>query len=149
AEDLVGDRTDWSASPLVAALAGDAAALTALREEVRAQDLPEVPEEGLVAAVDPAHRAVPARVLAGQDLHDATQPGTSSLDRVSDLAGALNARGRSVLIDSQRRRILSPLVEIAAGRGLDELVFDLSPDPSLQRNASAALLRSLRRAGSH
>ena len=149
AEDLVADRTDWSASPLVAALAGDAAALTALREEDRAQDLPEVPEEELVAAVDPAHRAVLSRVLAGQDLAVATPPGTTSLDLVIDLAEELNARGRSVLIVSQRRRNLSQLVEIAAGRGLDELVFDLSPDPSLQRNASAALLRSLRRAGSH
>ena len=149
AEDLDADRGDWSASPLVAALAGDESARTVVRGQEAEQAVPEVPEEELVAAVDPGHRAVLARVLAGQDLAVATPPGTTSLDLVIDLAEELNARGRSVLIVSQRRRNLAQLVEIAGHRDLDELVFDLSPDPSLQRNASAALLRSLRRAGSH
>ena len=148
AEDLGEVREDWAASPLVAALAGDEAA----RAEVRGapgEEVPAVPEDELVAAVDPGHRAVLERVLAGGDLAVPTPPGTTSLDLVVDLAEELNARGRSVLVVSQRRRNLSQLVEIARGRGLDELVFDLSPDPSLQRNASASLLRSLRRAGSH
>ncbi|AXK45855.1 DUF4011 domain-containing protein [Brachybacterium saurashtrense] len=149
AEDLHADRTDWAASPLVAALAGDEEACTAVRGTAAEGEVPEVPEEELAAAVDPGHRAVLARVLAGQDLAVATPPGTTSLDLVIDLAEELNARGRSVLIVSQRRRNLSQLVRIAGSRGLEELVFDLSPDPSLQRNASAALLRSLRRAGSH
>ncbi|WP_394215459.1 hypothetical protein [Brachybacterium vulturis] len=149
AEDLEVDRGDWSASPLVAALAGDESARTVVRGPGSEQEVPEVPEQELVAAVDPGHRAVLARVLAGQDLAVATPPGTTSLDLVIDLAEELNARGRSVLIVSQRRRNLAQLVEIANHRDLAELVFDLSPDPSLQRNASAALLRSLRRAGSH
>jgi hypothetical protein len=147
AEDLAEAREDWAASPLVAALAGDETA----RAEVRGEgtESPDLPEDELVAAVDPGHRAVLARVLAGEDLAVPTPPGTTSLDLVVDLAEELNARGRSVLVVSQRRRNLSQLVEIARGRGLEELVFDLSPDPSLQRNASASLLRSLRRAGSH
>ena len=148
AEDLAEAREDWAASPLVAALAGDQ---TARAEVQGAGDAPspEVPEDELVAAVDPGHRAVLERVLAGGDLAVPTPPGTTGLDLVVDLAEELNARGRSVLVVSQRRRNLSQLVEIARGRGLEELVFDLSPDPSLQRNASASLLRSLRRAGSH
>ena len=148
-EDLETDRGDWSASPLVAALAGDESARAVVRDQEAEQEVPEVPEEELVAAVDPGHRAVLARVLAGQDLAVATPPGTTSLELVVDLAEELNARGRTVLIVSQRRRSLAQLVQIASRRDLDELVFDLSPDPSLQRNASAALLRSLRRAGSH
>lgn len=149
AEDLASDRPDWSSSPLVAALAGDEGARAVVRGDEAAAEVAEVPESELVAAVDPGHREVLARVLAGQDLAVATPPGTTSLDLVVDLAEELNARGRSVLIVSQRRRNLVQLVEIAQQRGLEELVFDLSPDPSLQRNASAALLRSLRRAGSH
>ncbi|MGO1481372.1 MAG: hypothetical protein ACTHWF_09625 [Brachybacterium sp.] len=149
AEDLAADRADWSSSPLVAALAGDEGARAVVRGDEAAGEVPEVPEDDLVAAVEPGHREVLARVLAGQDLAVATPPGTTSLGLVVDLAEELNARGRSVLIVSQRRRNLAQLVEIAQDRGLDELVFDLSPDPSLQRNASAALLRSLRRAGSH
>src|SRR5699024_2697830 len=70
-------------------------------------------------------------------------------DLVLDLVQELNARGRSVLVVSQRRRNLAQLVAIAEQRGIEELVFDLSPDPSLQRNASASLLRSLRRAGTY
>ncbi|MDN5898721.1 MAG: DUF4011 domain-containing protein [Brachybacterium sp.] len=149
AEDLEADLGDWSSSPLVAALAGDESARAVVRGQESEQEVPEIPEEELVAAVDPGHRAVLARVLAGQDLAVATPPGTTSLDLVIDLAEELNARGRSVLIVSQRRRNLAQLVQLAGRRDLDELVFDLSPDPSLQRNASAALLRSLRRAGSH
>ncbi|WP_010532591.1 hypothetical protein [Brachybacterium squillarum] len=149
AEDLAAEREDWAGSDLVAALAGDRGA----REELRtaaAAPRPELPaEQELVAAVDPDHQAVLAQVLAGQDLAVAAAPGSPTLDLVVDLAEELNARGRSVLVLSQRRRHLAELVEIARGRGVEELVFDLSPDPSLQRNASAALLRSLRRAGSH
>ena len=148
AEDLAEAREDWAASPLVAALAGDETARTEV-QDAAGTELPSVPEDELVAAVDPGHRAVLERVLAGGDLAVPTPPGTTSLDLVVDLAEELNARGKSVLIVSQRRRNLSQLVEIARRRGLDELVFDLSPDPSLQRNASASLLRSLRRAGSH
>ena len=148
AEDLAEAREDWAASPLVAALAGDETARTEV-QDAAGTELPSVPEDELVAAVDPGHRAVLERVLAGGDLAVPTPPGTTSLDLVVDLAEELNARGKSVLIVSQRRRNLSQLVEIARRRGLDELIFDLSPDPSLQRNASASLLRSLRRAGSH
>ena len=149
AEDLAADRPDWSASPLVAALAGDESARAVVRDGATEQDAPEVPEQELVAAVDPGHREVLSRVLAGQDLAVASPPGTTSLELVVDLAEELNARGRTVLVVSQRRENLSQLVQIARSRDLDELVFDLSPDPSLQRNASAALLRSLRRAGTH
>src|SRR5699024_9949181 len=138
------DRPDWVSSPLVAALAGDAEARAVVRGAEAEQEVPEVPEDELVAAVDPGHRAVLSRVLAGQDLAVASPPGTGSLDLVVVLAEELNARGRSVLVVSRRRRNLAQLVAIAQQRGLDELVFDLSPDPSLQRNASAALLRSLR-----
>jgi hypothetical protein len=155
AEDLAEVREDWAASPLVAALAGDETARTEVQgagaagQSTEGAEIPSVPEDELVAAVDPGHRAVLERVLAGGDLAVPTPPGTTSLDLVVDLAEELNARGRSVLVVSQRRRNLSQLVEIARARGLEELVFDLSPDPSLQRNASASLLRSLRRAGSH
>src|SRR5699024_3991319 len=93
-EDLETDRADWSASPLVAALAGDESARAVVRGQEAEQEVPEVPEEELVAAVDPGHRGVLARVLAGQDLAVATPPGTTSLELVIDLAEELNARGR-------------------------------------------------------
>src|SRR5699024_9655408 len=148
-EDLETARGDWSAAPLVAALAGDESARAVVRDQEAEQEVPEVPEEELVAAVDPGHRAVLARVLAGQDLAVAAPPGTTSPQLVPDLAAELNARRRTVLTAPQRRRSLAQPVPSATRRDLDELVFGRSPDPSLQRNASAALLRSLRRAGSH
>jgi len=148
AEDLTADRSDWVDSSVVAALSGDEAARGEVLETAQAE-VPQVPEEELVAAVDPDHRAILDRVLARQDLAVAAPPGSDSLDLVLDLVQELNARGRSVLVVSQRRRNLAQLVAIAEQRGIEELVFDLSPDPSLQRNASASLLRSLRRAGTY
>ena len=148
AEDLAADQLDWVASPVVAALSGDEAARDEVLQDA-ATEVPEVAEEELAAAVDPDHRIVLDRVLAGHDLAVATPPGSDSLGLVMDLVQELNARGHSALVVSQRRRSLAQLVAIAEQRGIEELVFDLSPDPSLQRNASAALLRSLRRAGTH
>ena len=172
-EDLASDLGDWASSPVVAALAGHGPARDEVRAGVREQeeghqdqddtlrrdpgrDAPEqddpdldvlVPEDELVAAVEPDHREALAHVLAGKHLAIAAPPGADTLDLVVDLAEELNARGRSVLVVSQRRRNLAQLTASAEQRGIDELVFDLSPDPSLQRNASASLLRSLRRAG--
>ncbi|MGY5766153.1 hypothetical protein ACXET9_13250 [Brachybacterium sp. DNPG3] len=153
AEDLAADTADWAADDLVAALAGHAGARALLRPEADGAsgeaEAPTIPETDLVAAVDPDHRAVIERVLAGGDLAVAAVPGTTSLDLVVDLAEELNARGRSVLVVSQRARNLAALAEIARERGIGELLADLSPDPSLQRKSSAALLHSLRRAGTH
>ena len=152
-DDLDSDLADWSASPVVAALAGHEPARTEVRAGIlhESENPPDIealaPEDELVAAVDPDHREALAKVLAGKHLAIAAPPGSDTLDLVVDLAEELNARGRSVLVVSQRRRNLSQLTNTAEERGIEELVFDLSPDPSLQRNASAALLRSLRRAG--
>src|SRR5690606_20957367 len=146
ADDLAADRADWTDHDLVAALAGDPDARAALAEAGAPQVT--VPEHELVAAVDPDRHEALEHVLGGAHLALTTPPGAEVLDLVVDLAAELNARGRSVLVVSQRRRHLSRLVADAGSRGLGDLLFDLSPDPSLQRNASAALLQSLRGAGS-
>ncbi|EWS81945.1 hypothetical protein BF93_14045 [Brachybacterium phenoliresistens] len=146
ADDLAADRPEWIDHDLVAALAGDPDARRKLAE---AGSTPQpVPEHELVAAVDPDRHEALEHVLGGAHLALTTPPGAEVLDLVVDLAAELNARGRSVLVVSQRRRHLSQLKADAGSRGLGDLLFDLSPDPALQRNASAALLQSLRGAGS-
>ncbi|WP_259557586.1 DUF4011 domain-containing protein [Brachybacterium sillae] len=148
-DDLESDPHDWVEHPLVAALAGDTDARTELTTAAQeAGDGEALDEAELVAAVDPDRTAVLQRVLAGSHLAVTVPPGTDGLGLVMDLAEELNARGRSVLLVSQRRSSLTALVHAAQERGLEDLVFDLSPDPALQRNASQALLQSLRRAGS-
>jgi hypothetical protein len=146
-EDLVTDRPGWVDSTLVAALAGDPGA----REELEPSVLPEpeeVDEATMVTAMEPDRRRALEEVLSGSHLALTTPPGTDPLDLVVDLATELAARGKGVLVVSQRRGNLAALAHLAEQRGLGDLVFDLSPDPSLQRNASSALLQSLRRAGS-
>ncbi len=150
ANDLAEAPEDWAAHPVVAALAGHEQS----REQLAAQrevtvDPFAVPEEELVAAVDTEHRAALAQVLAGHHLAAAVPPGTDGLDLVVDLAAELNARGRSVLIVSQRRRSLNRLMSLIAERGIEDLVFDLTPEPGLQRKAAQAMLRSLRGAGTY
>ncbi len=146
-EDLTTDRPDWVSQDLVAALAGDEEARAAMAAAVPAQEEGIDPLQ-LVAAVEPDHEAALARVLDGGHVALTTPPGTDSIPLVIDLAEELNARGRSVLVVSQRRRSLARIAELAEERGLADLLFDLSPDPALQRNASEALLMSLRGAGS-
>ena len=150
AADLAEDQQDWAAHDLIAAFAGDETARETLAAQAATEIDPEtVPEGELVAAVDPDHRRVLARILAGHHVTAATAPGVNDLGLVVDLAAELTARGKRVLVVSQRRRSLAELVRLADERGLSDLVFDLSPDPALQRNASAALLQSLRAAGSY
>ncbi|WP_460475941.1 hypothetical protein [Brachybacterium huguangmaarense] len=147
ADDLATDREEWTASTLVAALAGDEQARTELAAAGRPTPTPIDPRD-LVAAVEPEHETALARVLDGGHLALTAPPGADSIDLVVDLLAELNARGRSVLVVSQRRRSLGRIARSVQERGLGELLFDLSPDPALQRNASEALLSSLRGAGS-
>ncbi len=147
ADDLATDRPDWVASDLVAALAGDEEARAELAVAGRGTSA-AIDERELVAAIDPEHEEALARVLDGGHLALTTPPGTDSIDLVVDLLAELNARGKSVLVVSQRRRSLARIAQSVQDRELGDLLFDLSPDPALQRNASEALLMSLRRAGS-
>jgi hypothetical protein len=159
AQDLMTDHPQWVDDPLVAALSGDPEARGELGARTDGADagteadpddigLPEIDESRMVSALDPDQTEVLRRVLAGQDLAVSTPPGISSVPLVVDLAAELCAHGKSVLVLSQRRENLAAIAQIARRRGLEDLVFDLSPDPTLQRNASNALLQSLRRAGS-
>lgn len=145
--DLSTDPADWTADPLVAALAGDPDACAGLTAQAPGSREALDPQE-LVAAVEPDHEAALARVLDGGHVSLTVPPGAGTIGLVLDLAQELAARGRSVLVVSQRRRSLARIAELAHERGLGELLFDLSPDPALQRNASEALLTSLRGAGS-
>lgn len=147
ADDLATDRPDWVASDLVAALAGDEEAREELAVAGRGTST-AIDEQDLVAAIDPEHEEALARVLDGGHLALTTPPGTDSIDLVVDLLAELNARGKSVLVVSQRRRSLARIAQSVQDRELGDLLFDLSPDPALQRNASESLLMSLRRAGS-
>ncbi|MFE5775816.1 hypothetical protein [Brachybacterium sp. NPDC056505] len=171
-DDLRTDPAGWADSDLVAALAGDPEARTSLAPAADASSAaaptgapaapggsrgtagegahePSAPDESeMVTSLPPDRMRVLAHVLAGGHLAVSTPPGTDPIDLVVDLAAEANARGRSVLVVSQRRANLAHIAALARERGLEDLVFDLSPDPSLQRNASAALLQSLRRAGS-
>jgi hypothetical protein len=147
-DDLRTEPAEWADSDLVAALAGDPEARASLASDPEAPEPAAPVESEMVTALPPDRMRVLSRVLEGGHLAVSTPPGTDPIDLVIDLAAEANARGRSVLVVSQRRQNLAHLARLAQERGLEDLVFDLSPDPSLQRNASAALLQSLRRAGS-
>ncbi|MDO5661320.1 MAG: hypothetical protein Q4G40_01375, partial [Brachybacterium sp.] len=149
AADLATDTADWTQNTLVAALAGDAEAQQDLRSAPDGPTDPLLEEQSLVAAVQPDHSAALQRVLAGGHLAITSLPGVETDGLVVDLAAELMARGRSVLVVSQRRRTLGQIAGDVEERGLGDLLFDLSPDPALQRNASESLLMSLRRAGSY
>lgn len=147
-EDLRADREEWASSELVAALAGDPEARAAVRPSAPVEEAPLPPETGMVTALSPDRAEALAAILRGDHLALTTPPGTDPIDLVVDLAQELIGRGRTVLVLSQRSGHLAELAERAGERGLEDLLFDLSPDPALQRNASAALLHSMRRAGS-
>ena len=149
-EDLSSDRPDWVNHPLVAALAGDVDAREHIQEQrAQASELEPLDEQELVSPLDPDEQTALARILRGEHLALATPPGAGHLDLVMRLAAELNHRGQRVLVLSQRRDNLTRLREAAEAGGISDLVFDLSPDPALQRSATASLLLSLRRAGSY
>ena len=121
----IADPADGlAASDVVAALAGDPGALTALA--AASGPGPTSGADDLVLDADGAQCAVVAAVRAGSHLVVQTPPGTGATQTVANLVAALAAEGRSTLLVADKRAALDSVLQRLAGVGLAGLVLDLA-----------------------
>lgn len=143
AADLDGAGPALADHPVLAVLAGAAAAAEAVRGAPLSADLSgpdriEPAEEFLALDADAAASSAIAAVLAGRDLAIEGGPGTGRTQTVANLAAALVAAGRTVLVLIANRQAAAELLSRLSGAGLAELAFDAAADPVGGRHRIAA-----------
>ncbi len=153
--DLAAPVTALAASDVVAALAGDPAALADLcgaglsggpLATGRADPGPGAAADDLVLDVDAAQAAVVAAVRAGSHLVVQAPPGTGSTQTVAALVAALAADGRSTLLVADKRAALESVLQRLSQVGLDDLVLDLPDGGAGRRRIADRLAADLGRA---
>ena len=126
--DLAAQLATLANHDVVAALAGDPAALRAVRTAV--PDFPADPDparEHLVLDADSSQQAVIEAVCNGANLVIKGPPGTGKSQTIANLIASLAGEGRRILFVSQKRAALDTVVRRLDRAGLGDLVLDV-PD---------------------
>lgn len=130
-EDLADDAADFlAASDLVAALAGDPQALSAVRTagapvSDAAPDTTPPGDEHLVLDADGSQSYVVNAIAAGQNLVVQGPPGTGKSQTIANAIAELVARGRTVLFVAQKRAAIEAVLDRLDRTDLGHLVLDL------------------------
>lgn len=124
--DVAAFGGDLASHDVIAALAGDRAAMRRLRD---ADAAPVVQPENLVHDADAAQAGVIAAVAAGRQLRVDAPPGTGRTQTAANLVAELVARGQRALVVGQHRATLGDLVARLTEARLGDLVLDLASGP--------------------
>ncbi len=129
--DLHAQRDGLAGHPVVAALAGEPQARSALAaswtDPLRPAGDVDPSSEHLVLDADASQQAVVDAVLAGAHLVVDGPPGTGKSQTIANLVASLAAAGRRTLFVAQKRASVDTVLDRLAAVGLRELVLDL-PD---------------------
>lgn len=123
--DLAAQLDTLANHDVVAALAGDPAALRAIRNPV--PDLPANPDparEHLVLDADSAQQAVIEAVGKGANLVIKGPPGTGKSQTIANLIASLAGAGKRTLFVSLKRAALDAVIGRLERAGLGDLVLD-------------------------
>jgi hypothetical protein len=146
--DLEAQENTLAGHDVVAALAGDPAALAAL-----AGDPPEPAgdvdpaAEHLVLDADASQQAVIQAVLSGSHLVIKGPPGTGKSQTIANLVASLAAAGRRTLFVAEKRAAIDAVLSRLKSVGLDDLVLDLHDGGSDRRRVAREVALTLDRAG--
>jgi hypothetical protein len=145
-EDLEGRRRGLADHEVVAALAGDPAALQAVRRPLPvfvAADRPPDTERG-VGDLDPTQQHVLDAVASGAHLFIDAPPGSDSAATVAAILADAAAVGRHALYVSGTRRAGQALTDVLRTHGLTDLLLDLSANARWDAAAGARLATGAR-----
>lgn len=128
--DLKEHAQAFIASDLIAAIAGDREARTALGtqvSEVEPSSLDAVPPESefLILDADSSQQCAVTNVTAGQNMVIHGPPGTGKSQTIANLIAALAATGRRVLFVAEKRAALEVVQRRLSQVGLSHLALDL------------------------
>lgn len=129
---------------VVAALAGDESALTALRMRLPdPQPDPDPEHEHLVLDADSTQQAAIDAVLAGAHLVIKGPPGTGKSQTIANLIAALAAEGKSTLFVAEKRAAIDAVLGRLDRLGLADLVLDAYDGTTNKRAMAQQFAKSL------
>ena len=147
-QDLDKHTEFFASNDLVAAIAGSAAARSALvgnrcdPDPNRPNHEPPASEFLVLDADSSQHQAI-NQVLGGESLVIQGPPGTGKSQTIANLIGALAGQGKRVLFVAEKRAAIEAVTKRINGAGLGDLVMDLHGGISSRREFAAGLATSL------
>lgn len=124
--DLAAQVDELANHDVIAALAGDGDALTAVRTTPPVPDLRVDPRrEHLVLDADASQIAAIEAARVGSNLVISGPPGTGKSQTIANLVAALMADGRRVLFVAEKRAAIDAVHQRLAQVGLEDLILDL------------------------
>jgi very-short-patch-repair endonuclease/DNA polymerase III delta prime subunit len=142
--DLENSLEAMAEHDIVAALAGDPDAQSALRMQGATAEIPSpdfIPpsDEFLVLDADASQNYAINAVLAGKNLIIKGPPGTGKSQTISNLISTLVARGKRVLFVAEKRAAIDAVLKRLDEVELGDLVLDLHGGVSSKRKVAEAL----------
>ena len=146
--DLEKNAALFAESDIVAAIAGDADARSAVAESVsdpgpHRPDIDHPSEEFLVLDADSSQHIAINRVLDGESLVIQGPPGTGKSQTIANLVTALIARGKRILFVAEKRAAIEAVAKRLEQVGLINLVLDLHGGVTSRRDFARTLNDSL------
>ena len=133
---------------LIAAIAGDAAARSSVRNaqvpgEVSEPDLIEPDHEFLVLDADSSQSHVISAAKRGSHLVVEGPPGTGKSQTIANLIASLTAARKRVLFVAEKRAAIDAVVERLTGVGLGDIVLDLHGGAGSRRQLATQLAETM------
>ena len=145
--DLAAQLGDLANHDVVAALAGDPAALKAVRTTVPDSPADTDPaREHLVLDADSSQQAVIDAVRSGANLVIKGPPGTGKSQTIANLIASLASEGKRTLFVAEKRAAIDAVVGRLERIGLGDLVLDVYDGASNKRRLAQELGAALDRA---
>lgn len=148
--DLNTHREACAAHDLIASIAGDVGARTALAAKAATRvpdDLPDVispDDEHLVLPADASQSHVINRVAGGESITIQGPPGTGKSQTIANLITTLIADGKRVLFVAEKRAAIDAVVQRLNQVGLADLVLDLHSVSTTKATFARAVAEPLR-----
>ena len=146
--DLEINAKLFAESDIVAAIAGDAGARSALANtrdpEPSRPDIDPPSQEFLVLDADSSQHMAINRVLSGESLVIQGPPGTGKSQTIANLIAALIAQGKRILFVAEKRAAIEAVTKRLEHIGLSDLVLDLHGGITSRRDFARTLNDSLK-----
>ena len=147
--DLAAQGDALADHDVIAALAGDAAALGSVRAQLPAASPHDVEpdRELLILDADATQVAAIDAVRSGAHLVIKGPPGTGKSQTIANLVATLTGEGKRVLFVAEKRAAIDAVLDRLEGAGLADLVLDLHDGTTSRRRIAADIGGSLERLG--
>jgi len=145
--DLAAQLGTLASHDVVAAMAGDPGALTAVQSTVTDFSADAPPGENLVLDADSSQQAAIDAVRGGANIVIKGPPGTGKSQTIANLIACLASEGKRTLFVTEKRAAVDAVVGRLESVGLGDLVLDVYDGATSRRRLARELGQALNQAG--